>query len=160
MNCALPCGIQLLQALLTPVVAILAVTIAFFQWRTGHQKMVIDLFDRRMKIYTDCRDVLRPIVSSPSATTDQNGIDFIRASADAEFLFGEKVVEYLEKVEQAIFDLATSEAELKGHLSDQDRKDFVARSRTAIDIITSFYKKEFRFRLAPYMRLKQTLWWW
>jgi hypothetical protein len=160
MNCVLPFGIQVFQVLLTPAIAILAGVIAFFQWRTGHQKMVIDLFDRRMKIYTDCRNVLQPIVRSPSATTNENGIEFIKASADAEFLFGDKVVKQFEKVEQAIFDLATFEAELKGNLSDADRKNFVAKRRASIEIITSFYKKEFRSGLAPYMRLKQTLWWW
>jgi hypothetical protein len=150
----------LLQGLLTPVVAILALIIAFFQWRAGHQKMVIDLFDRRMKIYSDCRNVLRPIVGSPNSTTVQNGIEFIGASADAEFLFGDEVVSHIEKVTQAIFDLAESEAELKGGLSDQDRKDFVTKSRAATETIASFYKKEFRSRVRPYMRLTQRLWWW
>jgi hypothetical protein len=159
MNCAFPYWIQVFQALLTPAVAILAGVIAFFQWRTAHQKMVIDLFDRRMKIYADCRDVLQPIVISPSATTNQNGIEFIRASADAEFLFGDKVVKHLGKVEQAIFDLATYNAELNGAPVGQARTDLVAKSRTAIDSIKSFYKEDFLSLLRPYMRLKQKLWW-
>jgi hypothetical protein len=159
MNCFLSYWVPVFQALLTPAVAFLAVVIALFQWRTAHKRVVIDLFDRRMKIYTDCRDVLHRIVASPNATTTENGIEFKRARADAEFLFGDKVVRFLEKVEEAIFDLATSEAELKGTSCRQERKDFVAKSRAALETIRSFYEEEFRSLLRPYMRLTQGLWW-
>jgi len=53
----LPYWVPVFQALLTPAIAFLAVVIAFFQWRTAHQRVVIDQFARRMKFYTDCRDV-------------------------------------------------------------------------------------------------------
>ncbi len=158
MSCAIPYWIQVFQALLTPAVAVLAGVIAFFQWRTAHQKMVIDLFDRRMKIYADCRDVLQPIITSPAATRTQNGLDFIRASADAKFLFGEEVIEKLEKVEQAIFDYATYEAELNGTPIGLERSELVTKSRAALETIKGFYKKDFRSLLMPYMQLKQTLW--
>jgi hypothetical protein len=113
MNCPLPYWMQMLQALAVPAIALLAAMIGYFQWRTAHNRVVIDLFDRRMRIFTDCRDVLQSIIASPSATTTQDGIKFLRASADADFLFGDKVVKHLERVGQAIFDLATCEAELK-----------------------------------------------
>src|SRR5690349_12463764 len=45
-------------------------------WRTAHHRRRIDLFDRRMKLYLDCRDVLEPIMSSPASTTDQNSLKF------------------------------------------------------------------------------------
>jgi hypothetical protein len=150
---------QMLQASTVPAIALLAAVIGFFQWRTAHKRVVIDLFDRRMKIYTDCRDILQPIIASPSATTTQDGIKFIRASADAEFLFGDKVVKHFERVGQAIFDLVTCEAELKATPVGRGRTDLVAKSRRATEIVMGFYNEEFRSLLRPYMRLKQRLWW-
>jgi hypothetical protein len=159
MNCPLPYWMQMLQALAVPAIALLAAVIGYFQWRTAHNRVVIDLFDRRMKIFTDCRDILQPIIASPSVTTTQDGIKFLRASADAGFLFGDKVVKHLERVEQAIFDLATCEAELKPTPVGQARTDLVAKSRKATEIVMGFYNEEFRSLLRPYMRLKQRLWW-
>jgi len=148
-----------LQALLTPALAIPTGMIAFFQWRTAHQRVVIDLFDRRMKIYIGCRDVLRKIVISPNATTDQDGHEFKMASADAEFLFGDDLVEHFKKVENAIFDLSTYETTLKDAPVGQECKDLVAKRRIAIDTVERFYKEELRSLLKPYIQLKQTLRW-
>ena len=118
----------------------------------------MDLFDRRMKIYTDCRDVLRRIIASPDATTDENGHDFKRASADAEFLFRDEVVKDCNMVEKAIFDLATYNDEIKEATVGQERTALVDNRRIAIDHIRKFYDEDFRFRLRRYMRLKQWLW--
>jgi hypothetical protein len=47
----MPNWIQYLQALATPAVALLAIVIALLQWRTAHQRAVLDLFDRRMQAF-------------------------------------------------------------------------------------------------------------
>jgi hypothetical protein len=155
----LPYWVPVFQALLTPAIAFLAAVIAFFQWTTARQRVVIDQFDRRMKFYTDCRDVLHRIIASPHATTDENGHDFKRASADAEFLFRDEVVKDCTMVEKAIFDLATYNAEIKEAPVGQECKDLVAKSRIAIDHIRKFYDEDFRSLLRRYMRLTQRLWW-
>lgn len=53
--------IALLQALLTPVVAIIALGIAFAQWWTARNKLKLDLFERRCKIYEATRKALLEI---------------------------------------------------------------------------------------------------
>src|SRR5215510_5912444 len=40
-----------LQPWILAAVAILGVLIAYFQWRTAHQRVVLDLFDRRLRIF-------------------------------------------------------------------------------------------------------------
>jgi hypothetical protein len=159
MNCLLPCWLQVSQALLTPAIAILAVVIAFFQWKTAHQRAVIDQFDRRMKFYTGCRDVLHRLVLSPNATTDDNGHEFKRTSADAEFLFPPKVLEHLKNVENEIFDLATYNAEIDGTPVGQERRDLVDKRRIAINNIRKFYDEDFRSLVRRDMRLPQALSW-
>jgi hypothetical protein len=151
---------QALQALAVPAIALLAAVIAVFQWRTAHYKVVIDLFDRRMTIYADCCKVLETIIISPNTTTDQDCLKFKVASANAEFLFGDEVIEHFKQIEDAILDIATYSTELKSANAGQDRHDLVVKMRSSIEIIGMFYKEEFRPLLRPYMRLKRGLRWW
>ena len=44
-----PTWIIVLQALLTPTIAAVAGLVAFLQWRTAHQKVILDLFDRCLR---------------------------------------------------------------------------------------------------------------
>jgi hypothetical protein len=44
----LPIYVQYLTAISTPIIALLVAMIAFAQWRTAHQRMILDLFQRRM----------------------------------------------------------------------------------------------------------------
>jgi hypothetical protein len=55
-----PIWIQYLQALSTPAIALLAATIGVLQWRTAHQRAVLDLFDRRMENYDALNAAMQP----------------------------------------------------------------------------------------------------
>lgn len=58
---AIPTWIQILQALLTPAIAIAVGVIGFLQWRTSHQKVVLDLFDRRWQVYVNLHNLAAAI---------------------------------------------------------------------------------------------------
>ena len=47
--------VQVIAALLTPAIAIVVATIAFFQWKTNDLKRKNDLFDRRYAFYQGLR---------------------------------------------------------------------------------------------------------
>jgi len=64
-----PTWIQYLQALSTPAIALLAVTIGVLQWRTAHQRAVLDLFDRRMENYDALNAAIFEILREGKATT-------------------------------------------------------------------------------------------
>ncbi len=102
MNSPLPFWIQLLQALAVPAIALLAVVIGYFQWRTAQQKVVLDLFDRRIATYTALRDIVAKVMASSSAATPDNSFKFLEALDRAEFLFGPEVTEHLKKIGEAI----------------------------------------------------------
>jgi hypothetical protein len=53
-----PQWISYSQALAIPAIALLAIAVAVLQWRTSHQKIVLDLFERRMKVYPEIRAVI------------------------------------------------------------------------------------------------------
>jgi hypothetical protein len=102
-----------LQALAVPAIALLAAVVAYAQWRTAQQKVVLDLFDRRMETYTALREIVCKIVASSSEATTEASFKFLQALDRAEFLFGGKVVEHLKKMDKAIDDIRIALAERK-----------------------------------------------
>jgi hypothetical protein len=57
-DCSLPYWMEVLNALAVPAIRLLAAVIGYFQWKTAQQKVVLDLFDRRMTTYTALREVV------------------------------------------------------------------------------------------------------
>ena len=85
-----------LSALLTPVVAIYGSFIAYLQWRLSQNKLKLDLFDRRFKVYEAARDFLASIITSGKANED-NLFKFLIATREAKWLLNPEVAEYLDK---------------------------------------------------------------
>jgi len=95
----LPMWVQIFQAMLTPVVAALALLIGFLQWRTSHQRAALDLFERRMAIFDAISCIISGIVGS-GVTTAQDASAFTRARQRVDLLFGPEVPAYLDKLMQ------------------------------------------------------------
>jgi hypothetical protein len=66
-----PGVINLFQALLTPLVALLALGIAFAQWWTARNRLKLDLFDRRWAIYDATRTALTEIYEHEQLSKDK-----------------------------------------------------------------------------------------
>lgn len=153
MNSQLPLWVSYLQALSTPAIAILAVVIGIMQWRTAHQRAVLDLFDRRMSVYTSLRRVISKVVTTGNATNEDT-TNFLRARDGAEFLFGSEVNDYLESIYNALLDFHVVESELKMS-KGRDRKRMIEKRRFLFEKISGFFG-EFQSLLEPYVRMRQT----
>jgi hypothetical protein len=94
---AIPYWIQILQALLTPVIATAVGIIGFMQWRTAHQKVVLDLFDRRLAVYSKLRHAVSKIMTS-GQVTEQTDRLLLEAEDEATFLFGPEVPSYIRRL--------------------------------------------------------------
>jgi hypothetical protein len=158
MNCIVPYWIQILQALLTPAIAAIAVLIGIFQWRTSQQKVVLDLFDRRLAKYTAVRDVVRKVIGS-GAATNENSFQFIQALDGVEFLFGDDIEQPLQEISRAISLLTVTGPERKDLEPGPELQALVKRERGALTAVESFYST-FRVRLKPYLRMHQKSVWW
>jgi hypothetical protein len=99
--CPLPEWVQYLQALSTPAIAVLALVIGVAQWRTAHQRAVLDLFERRMAIFDAISGVIGGVVTS-GRTTAEVASAFTRARQRVDLLFGSEVPTYLEHVDQVL----------------------------------------------------------
>ena len=75
-----------LSALLTPVIAAIAVYIAYQQWRTNRRRLELDPYDRRLRIYQATIEYISAALSFHPTTEAIFG--FRRSTAEADFLFG------------------------------------------------------------------------
>lgn len=90
-------GIWYLQGLLTPVVAVIAVYIAWQQLRTNTKKSKLDLFDRRLAIFLEVRRILSSVIPGGDADAE-NFLRFRTGVAESYFIFGAEMEKYLDEI--------------------------------------------------------------
>jgi hypothetical protein len=87
--------IQTVQALATVTVAVFAVIIAFMQWWTARQKLVLDLFERRFQVFLDARRIASEAIQLGKA--QQPGA-INEVIARSRFLFDDDVNDVLSRL--------------------------------------------------------------
>jgi hypothetical protein len=142
--------------LLTAAIAAAVAVIAFMQWRTAKQKVVLDLFGRRIETYSALRDVVSKVRADSNAATLKNSFKFLQALDRAGFLFGSEVIEHLEKIDHAINEVRISVTERKDLSPGPELEANVAKERTARETIGSFYTT-LQPLFSRYMRMDQKL---
>jgi Skp family chaperone for outer membrane proteins len=85
------------QLLLTIAIGVLAAVIGFMQWRTAHQKVALDLFERRFAVIQQARNVMGRVASARKAGSDEIR-DMHKAVIDSEFLFGPMCLGFFRRV--------------------------------------------------------------
>lgn len=80
---------------------VVGATIAYLQWVSAHQRVVIDLFDRRRKAFEAVEAALRPIWREGEVLGDSFW-KFVEAKLECRFLFGRDVLDYLDKLQSDI----------------------------------------------------------
>ena len=88
---------EISKSLLTPLIAIVAVYIAWQQAITSRQKLNLDRYDRRLRIYEEVRKVLSIILRDAKANTDDL-LKFRVSTSEADFLFGPEVPRYIDEI--------------------------------------------------------------
>jgi hypothetical protein len=136
--------------------------IGYFQWRTAHQRIILDLFERRFEPY---EQISKAIYDYGHKTkVSQETLDLFRkAQQRARFLYGEKVTTYLgDRCEDLLTVqllrplLDTSEQQHPPLTLEQQQKLAEAdKQLTKLPI-------ELPVLLIPYMRLDQKMpsFWW
>ena len=92
----------------TLFLSIAVVVIAWQQWRVADNKLRLDLFDRRYKVYDATRKFLAIIIRD-ATFTDSQLFEFYGGTSDAEFLFRADVVEYLSQIRNRAIDMQTAQ---------------------------------------------------
>ncbi|MBX3547751.1 MAG: hypothetical protein KF748_01210 [Xanthobacteraceae bacterium] len=147
----LPYWLQVFSALAVPAIAILGLGIAFAQWRTAQQKTVMELFEKRWRIWDGLRKAIVPILKS-GMVSDEDWKAFLRARDGDSFLFGKEVTSYLDAIHKEL--LNHQAAESMSQISELDRAQQVGAKTKAFRKIAAFFE-EFPPLIEPYMRMHQ-----
>ncbi len=89
--------IEISTSLLTPLIAIVATYIAYQQWKTNKQKLILDRYDRRLKVYEEVRKILSIILRDARAEF-ADLLKFRTSVSEADFLFGSEITEYIDEI--------------------------------------------------------------
>jgi hypothetical protein len=152
----LPIWMQYLSALSTPAIALMIAMIAFAQWRTARQRMILDLFQRRM----DVIDLVSRIASTVLIEGDLHNEDvdgFLRATRGDKFLFGPEVSTYLSETYRRLLELHACERVMERGQGEQGRE--LGDKRQAIRNELNRFHETFHTLVAPYVRMQQKLRW-
>lgn len=93
----MPFWLQVPQALLTPLIAVLAGYIAYQQWQLNVRKLRLDLFDRRWKVYEAVIAFINTVCTDFKVKAEDVG-NLRRMTVTADFLFGSEIPEYIDKL--------------------------------------------------------------
>ena len=150
--CDIPGWIQYLQAFSTPAIALLAATIGTLQWRTAHQRAVLDLFDRRMESFDSLNAIISEVIREGRANSGTL-TSFDRAVNRARFLFGSDIAAYLQETRDGITGLWRAEIAAR---SEDDAKRAKAADLEADQMmkLTTFFE-DFAHVVRPYVRMHQ-----
>ena len=95
---------ELSKTLLTPLIAIVAAYIAWQQWQTNRKKLFLDLYDRRLRIYTEVKKILSTITRDAKISINELLI-FYSSVSEADFLFGPEIPRYITEIYEHGVDL-------------------------------------------------------
>jgi hypothetical protein len=100
--------VTLFFSIVTLFLSFAIVIIAALQWRVADNKLRLDLFDRRYKVYDATRNFLSVILREANFTNPQL-FEFYAGTSDAEFLFGAEVVKHLDEIRKRAIHLQTAQ---------------------------------------------------
>lgn len=104
-----------LSGLLTPIIALIALWIAYRQFKIQEYKVRLDLYERRLKIYGAIMKFLGGI-SKKGDSSWEEVLEFLENTNEAKFLFKGEMKEHLD----SIYKHATELQYLKRDLNDRD----------------------------------------
>ena len=103
--------IDILSGLLTPVIAIIAVYIAYQQYRIQHLKFRHETYERRLGVYKAVQAFLSEIIQEGTAASDTARQFYVDAS-EAAFLFDAEIQQFIDELYSKAIDLRASTREL------------------------------------------------
>jgi hypothetical protein len=103
--------VSVLNALLTPTIAVITTYIAWQQWQGNRLKLNMDRYDRRLRVYQEVVKMLRTCSNRNPDWADV--INFGSSSAEADFLFGREIRQYIDEIISRATELITAKAEYR-----------------------------------------------
>jgi hypothetical protein len=130
--------IQLSSGLLTPLIAIVAVYIAWQQSKTAKQKLTLDTYDRNLRIYEEVKKFLLIIIRDGDVDFDE-AIKFRSSVSEADFLFGAEIVQYIDEIYKRAISLRRWNREFNNQIKPEgyDHSKVVEKMHIELDWLTA-----------------------
>jgi len=135
-----------LQWIIAAITSALVLAVGFLQWRTAQQKAVLDLFDKRFKIYETAKNCVEQVSINPNRFDNERQKEFLKAVNEAYFFFDDDVNSYLERLRK---DLLTVYDATRFEATTADREEAISR--------ISKFVEDGQPLFAKYMRFSQTV---
>lgn len=88
---------EVLSGLLTPLIAFIAVYIAWQQHKTSRNTLRLKLYDRRLKVYRGLLDLFAAVLEDNNNMPPNLG-KYYADTSEKKFLFDDKIVEFMHEV--------------------------------------------------------------
>jgi hypothetical protein len=105
--------VQVLSALLTPVLAGFGLWIALQQYRLAHDKVRLELFEKRHRVFRAVVALCAQVVQDGGAK-HVDALQYLRDTAGADFLFNKEVTDYIDEVYRRSVDLSLRTEQVAG----------------------------------------------
>jgi hypothetical protein len=128
MDKLLPIYLSVVVAAFVAAIGLLQYLTARKQWRTAHNRAVLDQFERRYQIYKELREVVGSIVGSGRAT-QENFVKVAEAAERSKFLFGDDVVAYIDQFVRDVLELSSLVSEFEGTQGSERDANLKAQRR-------------------------------
>jgi hypothetical protein len=89
--------IDVLSALLTPIIALLAIYIAYQQYKISEHRLRHEIYEKRVKIYMAVNKFISQITAN-GQTNFTNCHEFYSEASEAAFLFDSSIMEYIDQL--------------------------------------------------------------
>lgn len=141
--------IDLFSALLMPTIAILGIYIGIRQWFTNKNKLKLELFDKRHKVFEDITKFMASILTS-GRVEEGSDIQFLRDTKSVVFLFDENITKLRDEMYKKAISLealiktekTSTKDELHENIEKQDEiKQWFEEQLNGVDTVFKKYLK-------------------
>ena len=138
-------AVKILAALLTPLIAAIAVYIALQQRRiaqqqarTAERKLRLETFDKRYKVFEALLEFISTVLGK--VKVDQKDLyKYSQATKSAYFLFGYEIQSYLDEVYKKSLRLMAIVGTLRRNLQEEEREKWILEEQTLIQWFSEQY---------------------
>lgn len=137
-------------------VGLLGGTIAFLQWRTAHQKVLLDLFERRLKIHEDVNAaILEFLGSEGNLVPSKIRVRLHQSSLSSRFLFGKEVAAYIETLSPQVREIADLRRKIESSKLSPADQEAISTALILQESELEGWRDPWTTLCAPYLRMDQ-----
>jgi len=134
----------------TTIVAVAGAVIAYFQFVTARRKLMLNLFDRRLKVVEGVERAVGPFLANGKLSVE-NFNELLTAKVAARFLFGQDVQDHTGLLQQDFaFWLAHSDRSLAD--PDTPNREALIDKKAEVELRLATYPSKTAGIFGPYMK--------